>query len=175
MSRAFVPGPSRWIVGVCLAVAGVGDAVAQCAPVWLPGDGVPGIEGAVLAMCEWDPDGAGPTPTLLVAAGAFTVAGTTLANNIAAYDPTTGAWSALGSGTNNSIVSLAVLPTGDLVAAGPFTIAGGMPIYSVARWNGTNWLPFASGPIGGAHCVATLPNGDLVVGVNNFFSTPVQR
>ena len=62
-------------------------ASAQCATQWLGGDEVPGVAGTVRATTTYDPDGAGPATPLLVVAGEFTVAGDTVASNIATYDP----------------------------------------------------------------------------------------
>src|SRR4030095_8157977 len=113
----------------------------------------------------WDPDGAGPMPPTLVVGGEFTIAGTALANRIAACDPVTGAWSALGSGMNGSFVyALATLPNGDLVAGGHLTTAGGVSANYIARWNGTSWSALGSGTNGNVYALTTLPNGDLVAG-----------
>jgi hypothetical protein len=88
----------------------------------------------VNAMTTWDPDGPGPMTARLVIGGSFTVAGTAAANNVAMYDPATGEWSALGSGMNNVVWALAVLPNGDLVAGGDFSTTGGVPAPYIARW-----------------------------------------
>src|SRR5436190_2956429 len=70
-----------------LIAAGVNlRAAGQCQPQWLPGEGIPGVNGTVYATTTWDPDGPGPQPELLVVGGLFTLAGATLANNIAAWD-----------------------------------------------------------------------------------------
>ena len=75
-------------------------ARAQCANSWTafgPPCGVGGL-GPVRASCPWDPDGPGPLPERLVVAGDFTTVGNVAANNIAVWEPATGAWSPLGSG-----------------------------------------------------------------------------
>ena len=54
----------------------------QCDPHWLPGDGVPGVSGTVSAAVEWDPDGDGPNPPMLVVAGNIKVAGNVQAANL---------------------------------------------------------------------------------------------
>src|SRR5690606_1190579 len=95
---------------------------AQCDTPLLPI--VPGVGGDVFASVLWDPDGGGPATPRLVVAGAFATAGGVSASNIASWDPLTGAWSPLGLGTNGTVVALAVLPTGELVAGGGFTTAG---------------------------------------------------
>jgi trimeric autotransporter adhesin len=153
----------------CSLLSGVSVAMAQCQPQWLPGDGVPGVmepggRGSVRAIVNWDPDGAGPATPLLVVAGSFSLAGRVVSNNIAAYDPLLGAWSALGSGTNGVVHALAVLPNGELVAGGEFTVAGGATADRIARWNGSTWSTFGSGMNDLVQSLAVQPNGDLVVG-----------
>src|SRR5262245_47106950 len=96
-------------------------APAQCATQWLPGEGVPGVDWPVHAMTMWDPDGSGPRQPVLVVGGYFGAAGTIEAASIAAYDPTTGVWSALGSETFVSVLALTTMPNGDLVAGGQMT------------------------------------------------------
>jgi hypothetical protein len=100
----------------------------------------------------------------LIVAGSFDNAGGTLANNIAAWDGTD--WSPLGNGltnyqfiygsfifrdcsnANNSslpkVRSLAVY-NNELYAAGDFIHADGVPVYSIAKWNGTNWSSVGGG------------------------------
>jgi hypothetical protein len=68
-----------------------------------------------------------------VVGGYFGVANDVIANRIASYDPATGSWSPLGSGMDDYVSALAVLPNGDLVAAGTFTTAGGVPASRIAR------------------------------------------
>jgi hypothetical protein len=119
-----------------------GQALAQCATQWLSGDGTPGTASLVYATTTWDPDGPGPLSPVVVVGGTFPVAGTVMANNIAAFDPVAGIWSALGTGVNNPVSSLTTLPNGDLVAGGSFTMAGGGAASRIARWNaraGRRW------------------------------------
>jgi hypothetical protein len=109
--------------GICffsfVCVAGMAAAVrAQCDTEWLPGTGVSGVLGTVHALTEWDPDGAGPAPRVLVAGGTFVLAGSVQVSNLAAWDPASGTWSALGGGVNHTVRALATLPTGELGAAG---------------------------------------------------------
>ncbi|HEX6813495.1 MAG TPA: hypothetical protein VF384_17885 [Planctomycetota bacterium] len=137
---------------------------AQCATQWVPGVGVPGVLGNVFATTVWDRDGAGPLPPLIVIGGSFTGAGTVMTNNIAAYDPANQVWSTFGSGTNDEVDALAVLPNGDLVAAGEFWLANGIPVNFIARWNGTTWSPLGAGVDGKVSALTVLPNGDLVAG-----------
>ncbi len=146
---------------------------AQCAQ-WAPGGGVPGVETQtaalpVTAMLRWDPDGAGPQPEVLVVAGRITVAGDTAAANIAAWNPATGTWSALGGGVDGQVLALAAMPNGDLVAGGSFLNAGGAPANRLARWDGATWTAVGGGvnnSVGATQvrALAVLPSGELVVG-----------
>src|SRR4030095_10767796 len=122
-----LPSAAVAVLLVSLVTSAVSEnAAAQCATQWLPGPGFPGTSSRVYATTMWDPDGAGPMQPILVVGGDFTIAGTVFANRIAAYDPVTGGWSALGSGTNGAVYALTTLPNGDLVAGGSFTTAGGV-------------------------------------------------
>ena len=108
-----------------LAAVAVGvEATAQCTTQW-SGAGLPGTDAAVRALLPWDPDGAGPLPQVLVAAGDFLVAGAAVGSQVATYDPGSGAWSAVGTGMSAWIHALAAMPNGDLVAGGSFATAGG--------------------------------------------------
>jgi hypothetical protein len=105
----------------------------------------------------------------LVAGGYFTIAGGVSASHIARWNGTS--WSALGSGMlsgpfgpSPSVHALAVLPNGDLVAGGEFTMAGGVSANYIASWNGTNWSALGSGMSGNVRALAVLPDGDLVAG-----------
>ena len=106
----------------------------------------------------------------LVAAGAFETIGGTQASHIARWNGT--AWSAMGNGRTlpntfgfESISTLAVLPNGDLVAAGGFTQICGTPANRIARWNGSTWQPLGGG-IGGTSAavrsLVVLPDGNLL-------------
>jgi hypothetical protein len=63
------------------------------------------------------------------------------------------AWSALGAGIDPGFNHLSpgparmtVLPNGDLIVAGQFSIAGTVQANGLARWNGTEWFPLNFGP-----------------------------
>jgi hypothetical protein len=143
----------------------VAPATAQCANAWAPGVPLAGTNGPVRATTRWDPDGAGPATPLLVLGGEFTLAGGTAVQNIAAHDAATDTWSTLGSGMLGGwINALTVMPNGDLVAAGAFPTAGGVPAVSIARWNGTAWSPLGAGVNGEVRALTVLANGDLVAG-----------
>jgi hypothetical protein len=68
------------------------------------------------------------------AGGDFTTAGGVTANGIARWNGTS--WSALGSGVDTDVQSLAFAPNGDLYAGGYFSTAGGEPADFIARWDG---------------------------------------
>jgi hypothetical protein len=134
-------------------------AGAQCAPQWHPvSAGVDGVRCTAL----WDPDGAGPLAQVLVVGGAFASVGTVAAANIAMRDLTTGAWAPLGAGTNGEVDEIVVLPSGELVAAGAFTVAGGVAANRIASWNGASWAPLAGGVGQGVAGLAVAASGQLV-------------
>lgn len=78
----------------------------------------------------------------LYAGGTFTTAGGSAASNIAKWDGST--WSAVGSGTDNTIKALAVSGS-DLFAGGLFTTAGGNTANLIAKWNGSSWSAMDTG------------------------------
>ncbi|MBS0190157.1 MAG: immunoglobulin domain-containing protein [Phycisphaerales bacterium] len=146
-----------------LSVAGASAAHAQCQPQWLPGDGIPGVDGHIYSSVMWDPDGAGPLAPRLVVAGGFSHAGTVAASNIAMWDGSS--WAPLGSGTDGEIQTLAVAANGDLVAAGDFLSAGGIATSPrVARWNGTAWSGMGDGFNATVYALLAMPDGDVVAG-----------
>ena len=71
-------------------------------------------------------------------------------------------------GINGNVYATVVLPDGDLVAGGSFTIAGGVAANNIARWNGSSWSPIGSGLNPGVNAsvaaLAALPSGELIVG-----------
>lgn len=86
--------------------------------------------------------------TNLYVAGYFAKAAGVAVNNIAKWNGT--AWSALGSGIANldptsyyEVLALAVSGT-NLYAGGTFTHAGGLPVTSLAKWDGNVWAAVGS-------------------------------
>lgn len=130
-----------------------------------PGAGLLGVVEALAVM----PDGT------LVAGGWFGLSGTTAVSGVARW--TGSAWAPLGLGVGirpNSVPyyyvqDLLVLPSGDLLAGGQFNLAGGTPVQSLARWDGTNWFSVSGGVSGIVEGTALMPNGDLAV-VGNFLT-----
>jgi hypothetical protein len=67
----------------------------------------------------------------------FDAAGGVPVNNIARYRASTNTWSALGDGVGvygNDVLALATLPSGDLLVAGDFKVAGDQPASNFARY-----------------------------------------
>lgn len=144
----------------------------QCATPWVAspaGSGTGGTAAPPYDCTVWDPDGAGPASPVVVIAGHVPGVSST---NIAVWNPVTDEFSGLGTGMNGSVLCVATLPNGDLVAGGDFTDAGGVLVNRVARWDGTSWSSFGSGFNNGlVRAFAVLPSGELVAGGS--FTLPV--
>jgi hypothetical protein len=105
----------------------------------------------------------------VIAGGTIFSAGGTTVSGAARWDGS--AWSTLGTGLTGgfpmtTVQGLVVLPSGDLLAAGNFTSAGGVFAPYLARWNGTVWSGIGINLTGyqdpGMSAVAVLSNGDVV-------------
>ncbi|MCU0864642.1 MAG: hypothetical protein MUC36_12665 [Planctomycetes bacterium] len=169
MANSSIPWLSSCLLAAFAAAALTPAGRCQCTNPWLPGASLPGSNGDIQTSLLWDPDGAGPLPQHVVFGGLFTFAGSTAANSIVMWNPTTNVWSPLGGGVNGAVRALAVLGTGELVAGGDFTTAGGVPVASLARWDGNSWSPLGSGvsasnPFWSAVSALAIANGDLIVG-----------
>jgi trimeric autotransporter adhesin len=137
-----------------------GGVPASCVAKWdgqqwtaLGGD-IGGVQyPTVYASALFDDDGAGPHPPALFVGGNFTTAGGVGANYIAKWDGSS--WSALGSGMDSWVRSMAVFDDDGagphapaLYAGGFFQSAGGVPASCVARWDGTSWSAVGGGVTG---------------------------
>src|SRR5262249_17625490 len=60
----------------------------------------------------------------------------------------------------------------DIIAGGRFTTAGGTAANSIARWNGTAWLPVGTGLNGVINSLLPLPTGEFIAGGSPFISGP---
>ncbi len=124
---------------------------------WSPlGSGIG--NGKVWAMTAFD-DGTGPG---LYVGGEFTIAGDGPANHIARWDSSS--WSPVGDGVDESgmVLALAVFDDGSgpaLYAGGQFVSAGGVTAANIAKWDGTNWSPLASGVGGSVYTLAVFDDG----------------
>lgn len=87
------------------------------------------------------------------------------ANHILKRD-SSGVWSTMGTGMDNTVYALAQGTDGSIYAAGSFSSAGGAANTSlIARWNGSAWTAVSTG-IGSINinCLAVGPDGAIYVG-----------
>jgi hypothetical protein len=104
------------------------------------------VDSFLHTLCAFDL-GQGPR---LLAGGEFTQAGQVQARRLAQWDG--GVWSRIGSeaanGILDSVYALTTFNNGTgaaLYAGGSFAQAGISSITGIAKWNGTNWSPLATG------------------------------
>ncbi len=107
--------------------------------------------------------------TDLVAIGNWAVVNGAPCLDIARWDGA--AWQALGTGLGSNVfssgdrvTSVATLPNGDVLAAGDFDVAGGVPVHNVARWDGTAWHDFGSGTDDLVTSLVTTSSGAIALG-----------
>lgn len=144
-----------------------------------------GYRSAAAALCVVN-EASGPT---LYVGGAFDTAGSTPASGIARWDGKN--WSALGSGVSSSssqipaaVYSISWVPEGEggwLCAGGYFNGAGGVPVNTIARWDGANWSALGDGlgtinNLEYVYCTAVYDSGDgpTLYAAGNFFRTGAQ-
>ncbi|MFN0135865.1 MAG: hypothetical protein ACKVS9_07075 [Phycisphaerae bacterium] len=113
-----------------------------------------GMNNRVISLTQWDPDGDGVLPPLVVAGGYFTSAGGTPASRIAAWNGTS--WQDIGGcGPDNASTVVGALTVWDadgpgderahLYAAGTFAVAGGVSARNIATYQNGGWVPLGSG------------------------------
>ncbi len=131
----YVGGRFQYVQGTALQAQGIARFVAGQG--WQrvgPGQGAGGT-GHIHVMTEWNGK--------LIVGGEFSGIGNSSAQNLAAYDPTTNTWSAVGGGVSGPVYALAVYDD-ELLVGGNFTQVNmaGTPqtIFSFARWTGSQWL-----------------------------------
>jgi len=119
--------------------------------------GNPGMNGLVSALAFFD-DGNG---SALYAGGEFTTAGGVTVNRIAKLNGNV--WLALpGGGMNGAVRALVVFNDDSgpaLYAGGDFTMAGGVSVSRIARWNGTSWSAVGSDVNGNVRTLAIFDSG----------------
>ena len=126
------------------------------------------LDGEVLAMTVWDPDGAGPNDPVLVVGGSFTHAGGVEVNQIAQWDGKH--WQPLASGISGPYRTVHALTVynNDLIAGGDFTTAGGVDCSNIARWDGAAWHALGSGTTSSVLALTTYTltgnDTELIVG-----------
>ncbi len=112
----------------------------------------------------------------VIAGGYFTTAGGVPANLVARYNPASGTWSPLGTGLSgafNYVNAVSLLPDGDIVVGGSFTVAGGVGAARVARYSfatGT-WSALGSGVNQDVAAQVVQPSGNIVLG--GFFTAGI--
>lgn len=165
------PQPAELVAGGYFTVAD--GMVVNCVARWDPGSpgwqplGA-GVNGPVLALTTWDPDGPGASGAQLIAGGYFVAAGGDQVGFVARWDGT--AWHDVGGGVDHVVSCLTTWdPDGDgpldtqLVAGGLFDTAGGVTANGVARWDGSSWHGVGNGldAQAGVYTLTTWdPDGD---------------
>ncbi len=90
----------------------------------------------------------------LYATGTFDTAGGIQANSIAKWDGNS--WSAVGGGipgfallgpndTTGTVVNAMAVYNGELYVGGSYTLAGGVSVSDIAKWNGSSWSAVGAG------------------------------
>jgi hypothetical protein len=104
----------------------------------------------------------------IMLAGSLSLAGGVPTTGLARFSPLTKVWSNPGSlaGTSVSASAVLALPDGDVIVAGRFTSAGGVPANNIARYSpGTGaWSPLGAGTDSTVFALGRLSNGDIIVG-----------
>ncbi len=144
-------GPALYVAGTFASVAG--QSVANIAR-WNGASwsrvGQAGPNGEVRALAVHDPDGPGPLPPMLYAAGLFTAADGLPARHIAVWNGT--AWSEPpGGGTNNTVRALCSWNDGTgpaLYVGGETMTPGGQAPSPIAKLGPAGWLPIAAPGLG---------------------------
>jgi hypothetical protein len=176
-----MPGIRRATALALLSVAAGGceDAFLVGVPAdphrrWWGGFASQGLSNQAYALVEHD--GA------MYAGGRFLRAGDTTVNGVARWDGST--WRPLANGVRRhdctSEVCTATVQAlaswnGSLVAAGRFTVAGGAPSLSVARWDGMRWHALGAGLNGDVHALAVYRGALVAAGdfVTSGDGTPI--
>ncbi|MFO0826591.1 MAG: hypothetical protein U0572_00435 [Phycisphaerales bacterium] len=123
-----------------------------------------GLNGEVRALAVFDDAGRGAAA--LYVGGSFTTAGGVTANRIARWNGSS--WSPLGSGmSGGSFPNVDALMTFDdgagggsaLYAGGGFTVAGGVTVNRIAKWDGSSWSALGSGVNSDVKALTTFDDG----------------
>jgi len=130
------------VVGAAVSVF-AGAARGQCEPGWEVGatDGLPDFDAEVTVTLNWDQDGEGPEPEMVVFGGKFLNAGNQgNVNHIVGWDGTR--WVRFGAGLPNTVWGLGAF-NGQLIASYR------RPDYpwkdEVVRWDGVQWVEMSAG------------------------------
>ncbi len=148
-------GPVPFLAPLAALLVGI-EAHAQCGLSAQPGDPLSRLQGDVDALANWDPDGTGPLPLQLVAAGTFDV-GDVHDEHVVLWNGT--AWTTTHA--NFDAVSVLTVWNGLLIAAAAD---------AVWQFDGTAWSVLASveygsptAPLPGSVNTMNVYGGELVV------------
>jgi hypothetical protein len=100
----------------------------------------------VVALSILDPDGLGPLPSALHAAGWFTGVGGVNASRAARWDGAN--WAQLGAGLSGPfpVIGMCITTFGErLIVGGFFRDAGGSAAFGLARWDESTWASVGGG------------------------------
>jgi hypothetical protein len=127
--------------------------------------GVGGVSGASVSALLTLPNGD------VMVGGTFTTVGPGVAaQGIAVYSPATNTWQSVGGVAGNvpTVAALALTSNGDVLVAGRFATAGGVPAGSIARYRPSTgaWSALGGGVLPVANAVVELPGGDLLCGTD---------
>ena len=86
------------------------------------------------------------------------------ADYIVRMNKSTEVFSALGTGANGRVWSMAVDASGNLYAGGDFTSIGGTAAANIAMWNGSTWAAMGSGAGARVLALALANDGTLFIG-----------
>ncbi|MBL8751952.1 MAG: exo-alpha-sialidase [Planctomycetes bacterium] len=104
----------------------------------------------------------------ILVGGILSAAGGTATHQVAVFDPVGNTWSTLGAGVGQYMLSarpaVVDLANGNLLVGGAFTVAGGVPVANLARWNGSQWSALADGPAEQPVCAVAIDDTRFVVG-----------
>lgn len=149
---------------LCVVLAWAFSAVparGQCTVAWAHELPPNNFNASVFAVTVWDQDGPGGQAPVLVAAGDFTMVGTTSVSRIARWNGS--AWVPMGDGLSGPVRSLTVHDD-EVIAGGDFVNSGTLRVGHVAAWNGAAWRALGTGlpDVASVRSVASL-NGTLFV------------
>ncbi len=165
---ATIPGGDIMVGGAFLNANGApANGIARYNPstgVWSTlgtsfGGGVAGNVFAIATLSNGD----------LAVGGSFGTADGVPVANVAIYRPSTNTWSAASGpsgGTDGEVRAIVPVGTGDFIAGGAFSNAGGGSAFNIARWNSStdSWSALGAGTVGPVATLAVLSGGDVIVG-----------
>jgi trimeric autotransporter adhesin len=121
---------------------------------------VPLYSGTVYDAVEWDPDGPGWMPRVVVTTGYMLVGGS-YREAVGYWDGS--AWQVLGASEVRSPRAVAVL-NGHLIASGEYRSTDGAFRPGVARWSGAAWEPLGAASNEWVQVLYVTPTGELIAG-----------